>query len=78
MPEMDGVQAIFAIKDLIDKKLISLKYNPTIIVLSAHNSEIIISRVLGNPLVKEFVAKPLRKSKLEEILKKYYFENSEI
>ena len=73
MPVMDGFEAAKKIQELINKKEINdcLK----IVIVSAHIESNLVKSLKELKCVVEEVAKPLKKTKLEEILNNYYFCN---
>lgn len=71
MPIMDGIEACGKLQDLHDRKKIK---DINVIMISAHDVEEIHRRVNGIKIVKEFASKPVKKSKIEEFLNKYYFD----
>jgi CheY-like chemotaxis protein len=72
MPVMDGIEASNKVQELYDRNLIKAILN--IVIISAHDLEAISDRVKNIKMVKEFVSKPVKKSKIEELLNKYYFD----
>ena len=73
MPVMDGLETTKQIQDLIDKN--EINDNLKIIIVSAHIEDNLIKSLKEFKCVVEEVPKPLKKSKLEEILNNYYFTN---
>jgi CheY-like chemotaxis protein len=73
MPVMGGFEAILKIQELV--RCSSLKVVPNIIVLTAHDTARIKEKIVSATFVKDFVAKPVRKSKINELLSKYFFNN---
>ncbi len=71
MPVMGGFEAILKIQELVRSS--SLKVVPNIIVLTAHDTARIKDKIVSATFVKDFVAKPVRKSKINELLSKYFF-----
>ena len=70
MPIMDGLETTKRIQDLINKN--EINDNLKIIIVSAHIEDNLIKSLKEFKCVVEEVPKPLKKSKLEEILNKYY------
>ena len=71
MPVMDGIQAC----KLIEEKLKNGQVNDklTIVIVSAHSKETVMSQVNNLTCVKKFVQKPLARKKLKSILQDYYY-----
>jgi len=66
MPIMDGLEASSQIQDMVNEKTVSSKTN--IVIISAHNEEEIIATIQKWPVIKEFVPKPAKRTKKEELL----------
>ena len=73
MPIMDGLETTKNIQDLINNKTIN--YDLKIIIVSAHIEDNLIKSLKEFKCVVEEVPKPLKKTKLEELLNNYYFKN---
>ena len=73
MPVMDGFEAAKKIQELINKKEINDCIK--IVIVSAHIESNLVKSLKELKCVVEEVAKPLKKTKLEEILNNYYFCN---
>jgi CheY-like chemotaxis protein len=71
MPNMDGIEASKQIHDLI--KSGGMCSETKIIIVSAHEQDQILDRVKGISVIKEFVSKPIKKAKIEQILNMYYY-----
>lgn len=71
MPELDGIEASKLIQEMVEKK--SLSENVKILILTAHDTEIIRKRAAGIKIIKEFISKPVKKSIVDELLNKHYF-----
>jgi CheY-like chemotaxis protein len=71
MPVMDGIEASNKIQEMYDKNFIKAC---NIVIISAHDIEEISDRVKNIKLVREFVAKPVKKTKIEDLLNKYFFD----
>jgi CheY-like chemotaxis protein len=70
MPVMNGLEAAKKIQKMIDDKEISeLK----IIIVSAHIEENLLKQLKNIKCIVEMIHKPLKKSKLGELLNIYYF-----
>ena len=70
MPIMNGLDTAKKIEKMIDDKEISeLK----IIIVSAHIEENLLKQLKNIKCIVEMIHKPLKKSKLEELLNTYYF-----
>ena len=71
MPVMDGIQAC----KLIEEKLKNGHVNDklTIVIVSAHSKETVMSQIDNLTCVKKFVQKPLARKKLKAILQDYYY-----
>ena len=70
MPIMNGFDASKKIQEMIDNNEIN---NLKIVIVSAHIEDNLIKSLKEFKCVVEEVPKPLKKSKLEEILNNYYF-----
>ena len=73
MPIMDGLETTKNIQDLINNKTIN--HDLKIIIVSAHIEDNLIKSLKEFKCVVEEVPKPLKKTKLEELLNNYYFKN---
>ena len=73
MPIMDGLETTKNIQDLINNKIIN--HDLKIIIVSAHIEDNLIKSLKEFKCVVEEVPKPLKKTKLEELLNNYYFKN---
>lgn len=71
MPEMDGIEASKVIEDMVRKEVLS--ENMKILILTAHDFDIIKKRADKINVIKEFIAKPVKKSVVDELLNKHYF-----
>jgi CheY-like chemotaxis protein len=71
MPIMNGLDCAKKIQEMIDNKEINSDLK--IIIISAHIEENLINNLKNIKCIVEEVPKPLKKSKLEEILNTYYF-----
>lgn len=74
MPHMNGKEAAEKIQSLVNDRVLSENVNIVFIsacVDQASNFEELQKKI---PIAKEFLLKPVKKSKIEEILKKYYYE----
>ena len=71
MPELDGIEASNMIQEMVDKNLLS--GNLKIIISTAHDSEVIRHRTREIKIIVEFISKPVKKSKIDELLNKYYY-----
>ena len=69
MPIMNGLEAAKKIQNMIDNNEIN---NLKIIIISAHIEENLIIELKNIKCIVETVNKPLKKTKLEELLKMYY------
>ena len=69
---MGGCEAILKIQEMVTKD--QLIYVPKIIIVSAHDKDYIKDRIASVSFVKEFVTKPVKKTKISELLSKHYFE----
>lgn len=73
MPNMDGFETCSNLLEMfdsvtdLDKTLI-----PNIIICSAHDEESIRNSLNRNYLVKNFIPKPVGKSKIEKIISKFH------
>ena len=72
MPIMDGLDCAKKIQEMIDNNEINSDLK--IIVVSAHIEENLINNLKNIKCIVEEVPKPLKKTKLEEILNAYYFK----
>jgi len=75
MPIMDGIEASRKIQELITHYK---NYDLKIVVLSAHDTEFIHERIYGIDVIQEFIPKPIKKSKIQELLNKYALSNAKI
>ena len=74
MPHMSGKEAAEKIQSLVNDRVLNENVNIVFIsacVDQASNFDELKKRI---PIAKEFLLKPVKKSKIEEILKKYYYE----
>lgn len=71
MPEVDGIEASNIIQGMVDKGVLS--NNIKILILTAHDSEIIRNRTKEIKIIYEFISKPVKKSIVDEMLNKYLF-----
>jgi CheY-like chemotaxis protein len=70
MPVLDGIEASLQIQKICQENNIDMN----IVIISAHDSDVIYQRVKDIKIVKEFASKPIKKSKVDEILNKYFFD----
>lgn len=70
MPVMNGIEACKKIEEMASKN--EINPNIVLIILSAHPPESIQFSNSQFKLVKEFIQKPMKKNKLQKILKDYY------
>ena len=70
MPIMNGLDTAKKIEKMIDDKEI---YELKIIIVSAHIEENLLKQLKNIKCIVEMIHKPLKKSKLEELLNTYYF-----
>ena len=71
MPIMNGLEAAKRIQRMIDDNEIS--NNIKIIIVSAHIEENLIKELKNIKCIVETIQKPLKKSKVEELLNSYYY-----
>ena len=74
MPIMNGLEAAKKIQEMINNKEINSNFK--IIIVSAHIEENLIKSLKDIQCIVEEVPKPLKKSKMEEILNAYYFTDN--
>ena len=73
MPKMNGIDAMKHIQKLVDEKKIK---NLNIIFISASvEQKIMIDIQKKYPIVKDFLPKPVKISKIKDIIKRYYYES---
>ena len=73
MPIMNGLETAKKIQRMIDDNEISNEIK--IIIVSAHIEENLLKQLKNIKSIVEMVHKPLKKTKLNELLNKYYFAN---
>jgi CheY-like chemotaxis protein len=73
MPIMNGLETAKKIQRMIDDNEISNEIK--IIIVSAHIEENLLKQLKNIKCIVEMVHKPLKKTKLNELLNKYYFAN---
>ncbi|MET7029081.1 response regulator [Sediminicola luteus] len=71
MPVMDGWEFLDAYTDRYSKEI---KKNITIVVTTMSQDERDIIKASNNPMIKEFVQKPLSDEKLLEIIERHFME----
>lgn len=73
MPQMNGLEATERIQSLVNAKTIDS--NISVVFISACVDQVSIFEELKQkiPIAKEFLLKPVKRSKIDEILKKYYY-----
>ena len=71
MPVMDGIQACKLIEEKLKNGYVNDKL--TIVIVSAHSKETVMSQIDNLTCVKKFVQKPLARKKLKAILQDYYY-----
>ncbi len=71
MPVMDGWEFLDAYTDRYSKEI---KNNITIVVTTMSQDERDIIKASNNPMIKEFVQKPLSDEKLLEIIERHFME----
>ena len=73
MPQMNGIEATERIQSLVNARTIDS--NISIVFISACVDQVNIFEELKQkiPIAKEFLLKPVKRSKIDEILKKYYY-----
>jgi two-component SAPR family response regulator len=71
METVDGIEASKKIQEIAKQNNYD---NLSIIVISAHDSETFKSQLGGISIVKEFVPKPFKKTKIEELINQYYYK----
>lgn len=67
MPVMDGVEASNSIKAFCDENSV----DTNIVIISAHDSERVALKFKENEYVKEFYTKPIKRTLLENLIRKY-------
>jgi CheY-like chemotaxis protein len=72
MPEMDGIEASKKINEMVLKNEVNSNLN--IFVISAHENDQIKYVLSKIPIVTQFIPKPVKKSKMEELFQNYYFK----
>ncbi|ALM07007.1 hypothetical protein SB49_03710 [Sediminicola sp. YIK13] len=71
MPVMDGWEFLDAYTDRYSKEI---KNNITVVVTTMSQDERDIIKASNNPMIKEFVQKPLSDEKLLEIIERHFME----
>ena len=71
MPVMDGWEFLDAYMDRYSKEI---KNNITVVVTTMSQDERDIIKASNNPMIKEFVQKPLSDEKLLEIIERHFME----
>lgn len=74
MPFMNGLEATEKIQSFVNEGKISSKNLSVVFISACVDQESNFDQLKQkNPIAKEFLLKPVKKSKIEEILKKYYY-----
>jgi len=71
MPELDGIEACNIIQEMVNEK--TLSENIKVLILTAHDSDIIRKRAGKIKIIKEFVSKPVKRSVIDELLNNHYY-----
>jgi CheY-like chemotaxis protein len=71
MPVLDGIEASLRIQKICQENNLD---QMNIVIISAHDSDVIYQRVKDIKIVKEFASKPIKKSKIDDLLNKYFFD----
>jgi CheY-like chemotaxis protein len=69
MPIMDGIEASKQIQSLCKEYG---EEDMSIVVVSAHDSQMILQRLKNLQIIKEFVSKPINRNKIQTLIKDYY------
>ena len=72
MPKMNGIECASVIQRMVDDKIYSNKIN--IVIISAHDTDDMNKKIKLIPIIKNFTPKPVRKTKLSELLNDYYYK----
>jgi CheY-like chemotaxis protein len=72
MPVLGGIDASKKIQEMVNNKMIKNDINIVFLSASVDQKSIILELKKNFPIIKEFLLKPVKFTKIEEIVKKFY------